>query len=132
MRDLLVIVFICLQLLAPVVHAESAKAPLDVSIKQYGFVLAMALLGGLVSWVAKVRRGELAAANLFHLVGELATSALSGLLAFFLMQWLNTPDMLQAAIVGVAGHAGTKGLQWAEDTLKKRASRALGVDEDKT
>lgn len=129
MRHALIILILCLHLLAPMVaQAQAAvKGPLDVSLKQYGFFLAIALLGGFVSWFGKVRRGELAAANLMHLIGELCTSALAGLLAFWVMQWLGTPDMLQAAVVGVSGHMGTKALLWAEETLKRRAAAALGV-----
>ncbi len=131
MRHILIMLLLCLHLLAPIAaqaQAAASKGPLDVSLKQYGFFLAIALLGGFVSWFGKVRRGELAAANLMHLIGELCTSAMAGLLAFWVMQWLGTPDMLQAAVVGVSGHMGTKAVVWAEDVLKRRAEAALGIN----
>lgn len=133
MRHLLITLFLCLQLLAPVAQAQATKGPLDISVRQYGFLLGIAVLGGFVSWLNKVMKGELAAANLMHLIGELCTSALAGLLAFFLMQWLGISEWLQPAIVGIAGHMGTKALQWGEESLKKKAATALGIsDGDKS
>jgi len=129
MRHTLVTLILCVHLLlAPMLaSAQAEKGPLDVSLKQYGFFLAVALLGGFVSWFSKVRRGELSAASLMHLIGELSTSAMAGLLAFWIMEWLHTPAMLQAAIVGVSGHMGTKAIAWLENALKRRAETALGV-----
>ena len=129
MRHTFLTLILCLHLLIPMAaQAQAAiKGPLDVSLKQYGFFLAVALLGGFVSWFSKVRRGELAAASLMHLIGELSTSAMAGLLAFWVMQWMQTPDMLQAAIVGVAGHMGAKFITWLESVMKRRAELALGL-----
>ena len=92
--------------------------PLDYPVKQYGFVLGVALLGGLVSWVAKVRRGEISPWSVMQLIGELATSAFAGLICFWLCAWANAPGPLTACLVGVAGHMGTRAIvvfeQWAE------------------
>lgn len=94
------------------------KDPLDYSLRQYGLVLLFALLGGLVSWVSKVRAGKLRAFQMLHLVGELATSALAGLLMFYFCEWLGLPKLLTICLVGVFGHMGTRGIalfeQWAE------------------
>jgi hypothetical protein len=129
MRHAILTLLLCLHLLMPIAvqAAEAVKGPLDVTLKQYFFFLAVALLGGFVSWFGKVRRGELAAASLMHLIGELSTSAMAGLLAFWVMQWLQTPDMLQAAIVGVAGHMGAKFITWLESVMKRRAELAMGL-----
>lgn len=92
--------------------------PTEYPLKQYGFMLAIALLGGLVSWITKVRKGEASAYNVMQLVGELATSAFAGLLAFWLCAYMNTPGPLMACLVGVAGHMGTRAIsvfeRWAE------------------
>lgn len=110
-------------LLALGLHAQAApqpmdKDPLDYSLRQYGLVLLFALLGGLVSWVSKVRAGKLRAFQMLHLVGELATSALAGLLMFYFCEWLGLPKLLTICLVGVFGHMGTRGIalfeQWAE------------------
>lgn len=102
------------------------KDPLNYPLKQYIFILAISLLGGLVGWYSKVRRGQLQATNLMSLIGELCTSALSGLLAFYVCEYLNFVPVLTAAIVGVAGHMGTRAITWAEETLKRRADGIAG------
>ncbi len=94
--------------------------PLNVPLKQYGFMLAVALLGGLVSWVAKVRKGEVSAWNVMQFVGELATSAFAGLIAFWLCSWANCPPPLMACLVGVAGHMGTRAIVVFEEWAQKR------------
>lgn len=97
------------------------RDPLDVPLRQYGFLLSVALLGGLVSWARQVRAGTLQAYNLSALVGELATSAFAGLLTFWICSYLNAPQSLTAALVGIAGHMGTRAIQkferWAERRL---------------
>jgi CHASE2 domain-containing sensor protein len=105
-----------------------SQDPFDTPIRQYALMLGVALLGGLVSWATKVRKGELKAHNVMQLVGELATSAFAGLLAFWLCQWANTPGPLMAALVGIAGHMGTRAIgafeswasrHWIETTPKE-------------
>jgi hypothetical protein len=112
--------------LAFAANAVAAGNPLDYSLKEYGFVLLMALFGGAVSWYAKVRAGYLSAGSLIHLVGELTTSAFAGLLAFYVCEWLVLNKLLTAALVAVAGHMGTRAVQAAEGWLMKAAERKFG------
>lgn len=102
--------------LAPALAAD--KDPLDYSLKQYGMVLALALLGGMVSFYAKVRAGHVSAFNVMHLVGELATSAFAGLLCFWMAEQAGLPQLVTACLVGVAGHMGARAIavfeQWAQ------------------
>lgn len=100
------------------------KSPLDYPLSQYGLMLATALLGGLVSWWAKVRKGEASAWALHTLIGELCTSAFAGLLAFWLCEWAGTPQLLTVSLVGIAGHMGTRAIAafetWAQTRLGQR------------
>jgi lysozyme family protein len=113
MKRLLATVVLVMHLLAPaVVWAQvKLKDPLDYSLKTYGLILGVALLGGFASWYAKVRKGELPPWSINHLIGELATSALAGLLCFWLCEWANFQPLLTAALTGIAGHMGTQGDQ---------------------
>jgi hypothetical protein len=103
-------------------HAAAAlaadKDPLEYSLRQYGLVLALALLGGLVSFYAKVRAGHVSAWNLAHLIGELATSAFAGLLCFWMAEVAGLPQLVTACLVGIAGHMGARAIavfeQWAQ------------------
>lgn len=121
-------VLLCMHLLLPVaVWAQDKiklKDPLDYPLRTYGLVLGVALLGGFVSWYAKVRKGELPAWSLNHLVGELSTSALAGLLCFWLCEWADFHPLLTAALAGIAGHAGTRALTFLEEYASKRALAA--------
>lgn len=117
---LLVSALLCLHLLMPLHAFAQTKDPLSYPLKQYGFMLATALLGGLVSWVAKVRKGEAQAWNLMQLVGELCTSAFAGLIAFWMCEWANSPQLLTASLVGISGHMGTRAIQAFESFAQKR------------
>ncbi len=103
-------------------HLNASAAPhtdpLELPLKHYGLVLVAALLGGLVSFYGKVRAGTVSAANLFHLIGELATSAFAGLLVFWFCVYLDVPMILTASLAGVAGHMGARAISMAEEFLK--------------
>lgn len=125
---IVIIIALCLHLIAPlaVLAQAVAKGPLDYSLKQYGLILGVATLGGLVSWYGKVSRGVLPPWSIHHLVGELATSSLAGLLCFWLCEWAGLAPLLTAALVGLSGHAGAKGIQLLEDWAAKRFQERAG------
>jgi CHASE2 domain-containing sensor protein len=105
------------------VAQAAEKHPLDYSLREYGFLLAVALLGGLVSWAQRVRAGAVQAWNIMGLIGELATSAFAGLLVFWLCAYYDVPPPLTAALVGIAGHMGVRAIVM----LEHLAERKLGV-----
>lgn len=111
-------ILLALAALAPMAATAAEKTPEDYSVRQYGVMLGVALLGGLVSWITKVRSGQLPAWSLMQLVGELATSAFSGLICFWLCEWTNTPQLLTISLVAISGHMGTRAIilfeRWAE------------------
>lgn len=119
------LVALVLVLLAPLLARADAKGPLDYSLKQYGLTLAIALLGGLVSWLTKVRKGDASPWNVMQLVGELCTSAFAGLMAFWLCEWSGAPPLLSAALTGIAGHMGTRAIS----TFEEFAAKRFGVKE---
>lgn len=128
MRTLLIQLVLCAYLLQPLLaSAQGRPDPLNYPLKQYGFILAVSILGGFVSWYTRVRKGELQGSNVGQLIGELCTSAFSGLLAFWGCEYMGFPPVLTAGIVGIAGHMGTRGISVLEDVLKlwieRRAQR---------
>lgn len=106
--------------------AEAARDVLNLPLKQYALVLGMSLLGGFAGWYSKVRRGELSSASLFSLIGEMATSALAGLGAFFLCDYMAVPIGVTAAITGMAGYMGGRAVDLAERILQARIVRKFG------
>ncbi len=94
--------------------------PLDYSVREYVFLLGVAVLGGVVGWYGRVKAGVAAPFSIAHLVGELSTSAFAGLMAFWLCQWANAPELLTVSIVGIAGHMGARFLFAVEIWLRRR------------
>lgn len=121
---------LCMHLLLPAAAwaQSAARSPLNISLREYGFLLFIALLGGLASWFGKVRRGELVIWNLTALVGELCISAFAGLMAFYGCEYFGFSPWLTAAIVGMSGHAGARAIAWAESAGQRIAERKLGID----
>lgn len=130
MRILMVIVVVAM-LLVPLISRADTKGPLDYSLRQYGLTLGIALMGGLVSWLAKVRRGDASAFNVMQLVGELCTSAFAGLLAFWICEWSGAPPLLSAAMTGIAGHMGTRAITAFEGFAQRRWGVSIPNEEPK-
>lgn len=127
MRHLLIQAALCLYLLCPLQAraGDLAKDPLNYPLKQYGLVLGIALLGGAVSWFTKVSRGEISVWSLMHLIGELATSAFAGLIAFWICDWANFAPPLTASLVGIAGHMGTRAITAFEGFAERKWGVAI-------
>lgn len=117
-------------LLLPMVAQAESKDPLSYPVKQYGFVLGLALFGGLVSFYAKVRKGEAQAFNVAQLVGELTTSAFAGLICFWLCELAGAPALLGACLVGVAGHMGARAIATFEAFAMKRWAQGAQIPDD--
>jgi hypothetical protein len=118
LRSIILSLHLLLPLAVMAQEVNKSKNPLDYSLKQYGLILGIALLGGVVSWGAKVRKGELPNWSINHLIGELATSALAGRLCFWTCEWAGSAPLLTAALTGIVGHMGTKAMtmleQWGQ------------------
>ena len=102
-----------------VAQAASERDPLELPLKQYGAMLAAALLGGFVSWIGRVRTGA-AAVTVFGFVGEMCTSAFAGLLCFWTFEAWGIDRLYTIAAVGIAGHMGTRAIVLAERRLQQK------------
>ena len=127
MNHLYALIF-ALCIIAPVwAQDQTSRNPLSYSLREYGLILAIAMLGGFVRWYNAVRRGESAAYDLRILVGELFTSAFLGILTFWACEAIGMQPLVTAALAGMAGHAGVTGLLWAERVLKRFFEHKYGV-----
>ncbi len=126
-------VLVALNLLFPVLAyaQEQLKSPLSYSLREYGVILGIALLGGFASWYSRVRKGEADILNISALVGELAISAFAGLIAFWICESLDLSPLITAAVAGMAGHAGGNGITWLETLGKRYAEKRVGVGDGK-
>jgi len=106
------------------------KTPLSYSLTEYGVVLATALLGGLANWYTKAKNDPSGSYSAAALIGELCVSAFAGVIAFWLCEYFEMQPLLTAAAVGMAGHAGARGLDWLERYLRKSAEQKLGLTKE--
>lgn len=79
-------------------------------ILTWAWVIGLSLLGGFVSFVRKVRAGHIRAWNFTEFIGEVVTAALVGIITFHLCKWLDYPQSLTAALVGISSHMGSRAL----------------------
>lgn len=115
-----------LQLLVPItVQAETVKDPLNYPLKQWLFVLGLALFGGMASWWGKVRKGEVAYWSMSALIGELTISAFAGTITFLGCEYLNLGPFLSPALAGIAGHMGGRAIALLERAGERRLSKVL-------
>jgi len=120
--NILAALFLALHMLYPfAAHAQAAsiKDPMSYPLSQYGFILLVSLLGGLVGWFTKVRKGEVNGSDFRMLVGELTTSAMAGLLTFWLCEWASVSPLLTATFAGGSGHMGVKGIVLLEGLYER-------------
>lgn len=107
--------------------ASSAADKTAWSILTYVWIGAWAAIGGLVSFQQKVKAGQTRWLNIGELAGELGTSAFIGVITGLLCEYANFNPALTWALVGVAGHAGGRGIFWLERFLQKMAETKFGV-----
>lgn len=87
------------------------------------WVIGLSVLAGVVSFVRKVREGAARRFNFAELLGECMTSALVGLITFWLCEWAGANKYLQAALIAIASHMGTRALFKFEKALEAWVDR---------
>ena len=74
----------------------------------YVWVVALSIWGGVVSFYRKIKSGHARPFNIIEFVGEIATSALVGLITFYLAESANIDQVMTAALVAISGHMGSR------------------------
>lgn len=87
------------------------------------WMIAIAALGGLVSFHQKVKSGHARAVNFAELVGEVFVSAAVGLVTFWICKGFHVNEWLTAAGVAISGHMGARALFLAEKTVEEMAAK---------
>lgn len=110
--------------------AAMVRNPLSTSLAEYGLVLGIAIVGGVVGWIQKVKAGELPPWSMAQLIGEMVTSAFAGLLTFWALTAVGLDLNVTAAVTGMSGYAGSKALRLAEQAAQRFAERRLGLKDE--
>ena len=95
------------------------KDPTSYSVITYAWVFALAILGGVVSFMRKLQQGHVRAFNIIEFIGEIVTSAFAGVITFWLCENAALSPLVTAAFVGVSGHMGSRAIFMLEDWLAK-------------
>lgn len=90
-----------------------------ISLFTYGWVFAISMLGGAVNFARKVRAGETRAFRFIEFIGELATSAFAGLVAFWLCKASGIGEYASAVIVAISGHMGSRAIFKLEQVVER-------------
>lgn len=97
------------------------KDPTNYSLLTYAWVFSLAMLGGVVSFMRKVRDGVARTFNFTEFIGEIVTSGFAGLLTFWLCEAADLNKLVSAVLIGISGHMGSRAIfkleKWAEEKL---------------
>lgn len=104
------------------------KDPTTYSYITYLWVIGLACWGGTVNFISKVKSGTTRAFNITEFLGEIVTSAFSGIVTFYLCELSETPALMSAVFVAISGHMGTRLIFKLEQYLEKRAKTILSEE----
>lgn len=98
------------------------KDPTSYSMLTYLWVFGLSSLGGVVSFLNKIKKGHARAFNIAEFVGEISASAFAGVITFWLCENSNISPLVTAALVGVSGHMGSRAILLFEEWLARKFS----------
>lgn len=98
------------------------KDPTTYGMLTYLWVALLASWGGVVGYIRKVNSGVISRYSLTEFVGEVVTSAFSGMLTFWLCEAASIAPLVTAALVGISGHMGSRAIFGIERWAEKRVT----------
>jgi len=96
------------------------KDPSTYPLLTYLWVIGLSVFSGFASFMRNLKKGRARVFNIVEFVGEIASSALAGLITFWLCQESNVSQLMTAVFVAVSGHMGSKALNMFEEWAEKR------------
>lgn len=100
------------------------KSPETYALGTYMWVIGLSAAGGAVAFIRKYKAGHSRAFNVAEFVGECATSAFAGVMTFYLCEWSSISPLATAAMVGIAGHMGSRAIANLELFFEARFPKA--------
>jgi hypothetical protein len=99
------------------------KDPTTYAALTYLWVILLSAWGGVVSFIAKVKKGDVRACNFIELIGEILTVCFAGVLTFWFAEATNLNPLITSALVGISGHMGSREIYamevWATSKFSK-------------
>lgn len=84
------------------------KNPENYAFISYVWIFALAMFGGAVSYLRKLKNGRKWKVTDFLV--EMITAAFAGLITFFLCNWVGIDNIGTAALTGISGHFSSKAI----------------------
>jgi len=97
------------------------KNPESFQLITYAWVIGLSILGGIVSFFQKVKKGQTRIFNIVEFIGEVVTSAFVGIVTFYLCQASHMDELTTAGIVAISGHMGSRALFLLERYIERYA-----------
>lgn len=76
----------------------------------WAWVAALSMLGGIASFLQKLKTGHVRAWNFTEFVGEITASGLTGIVTANLCDSIGSSAPLKYALVGISSHMGSRAL----------------------
>ena len=96
------------------------KDPTTISLITYGWVILLAIWGGIVHNIRKIRDGTVQRFSVAELVGDVVTSGFAGVVTFYLCEAAAVNGFITAAMVGISGHMGARAIFLFEEWLRAK------------
>jgi len=93
---------------------------------QYIWVPILSILGTIVSYAAKVKRGESSWSNIREVVGEQFTGVFVGVVTFFACEASGFQPLWTAVMVSITSQMGSRAIDLFETMLKKFLEKRMG------
>lgn len=84
------------------------------------WLVLFAMWGGTVSYISRIKTGEVPNPNLLGFLGEMLISGFVGLLSMYICSELTLSWQTTAVVVGISGHMGARLIPFAEGWILKR------------
>lgn len=91
----------------------------DLSLFTWIWVVLLSSVGGAVNFFRKIKSKHSRAFNVVEFIGELTTSAFTGVITYLLCMHAEFGSLLTAALVGISGHMGSRLLFQFEIFIQK-------------
>lgn len=86
----------------------------------------LALMGGVVTYIQRLRKSHKVSFSLAELVGECTIAGFVGVLTMLMCAAYAVGPELSAALTGIAGHMGSRALFLIEQAVSRRIGVKLG------
>ena len=100
----------------------------------YAWFALLAIWGGTVNYISRVRRNKNVKFSFVELIGEWTISAFAGIMTALICQEMGFSLMLTSALAGISGHMGGRAIYMMEQFVCKKSGlpvRHRRYDDDK-